>query len=294
MIDLHAHTTASDGTSSPQALVAEALRVGLEVLAVTDHDTFEAVASAQEAAGLQGLRVIAGVEISTTLNPEARHLFPGSPRDIHLLAYFPQADVPGHFREWVKGMEASRWRRNRELLGRLEAQGVCVAEQELRSAGGSVAGRVHLARILVKRNLASSLDEAFRRFLGEAASCYVPRQSPPIAEAIARVRDAGGIASLAHPIRFWGHSWECADGLCAWLSRAGLHAMEVWHSEQDAAYSQQLRALAQRHHLRMTGGSDFHGDNKPDIQLATGHGSSPLVPYQELLASWADAPLSLV
>lgn len=294
MIDLHSHTTASDGTSSPQELVAEAVQAGLEVLAVTDHDTFASVASAQQAAGLQGLRVIAGVEISTTLNPEARHLFPGSPRDIHLLAYFPQSDVPVEFRDWVKGMEESRWRRNHELLGRLEAQGIQVDEQDLRNAGGSVAGRVHLARILVKRKLVSNLDEAFRRFLGEAAACYVPRQSPPIGEAIARVQEAGGIASLAHPIRFWGDSWDCADGLCAWMSSRGLHALEVWHSEQSAAYSERLRLLAQRHHLRMTGGSDFHGDNKPGIRLATGHGNSPLVPYQELRASWANAPLPLV
>ncbi len=294
MIDLHSHTTSSDGTSSPQALVTEAIQAGLEVLAVTDHDTFAGVALAQETAVGQSLRVIAGVELSTTLDQDARHLFPGSPRDIHLLAYFPQGDIPEGFRTWVKSMEESRWVRNRDLLARLSQQGIQVEEQELRTDGGSVAGRVHLARILLKRRLVQNLDEAFTRYLGEHASSYVPRRSPPISEAIARIREAGGLTSLAHPIRFWGHSWECADGLCAWLAGAGLHALEVWHSEQDPAYSKQLRTLALRHHLRMTGGSDFHGANKPGISLATGHGNTPLVPCQELRESWANAPLRLV
>lgn len=294
MIDLHTHTTASDGTSHPEELVTQAARAGLEVLAVTDHDTFAGVEAALGAARDAGLRLIAGVEISTSLDASARNLFEASPRDIHLLAYFPADEIPGEFIAWVRSMEESRWTRNRDLLGRLAGEGITVQEEELRARGGRIAGRVHLAQILLKRRLVQSLDEAFHRYLGEHGASYVPRRSPPISEAISRIRQAGGLSSLAHPIRFWGESWQCAEGLCAWLAAAGLSALEVWHSEQDAVYSANLRELALRNQLRMTGGSDFHGGNKPGIALGTGYGSAALVPVDEIRASWQGAPLSLV
>ncbi len=294
MIDLHTHTTASDGTSTPQDLIAEAVSAGIDTLAITDHDTFVGVDMALQAAQDAGLRLIAGVEISTSLDADARPLFQASPRDIHLLAYFPANAIDPDFRAWVRSMEESRWNRNRELLDRLSEHDIIVEEQELRDLGGSIAGRVHLARILRKRQYVQSLDEAFHRYLGEHASSYVPRQSPPISEAISRIRQAGGLSSLAHPIRFWGESWESTAGLCSWLASAGLNALEVWHSEQSPAYSTMLKALALRHELCMTGGSDFHGANKPGIELGTGYRTDALVPQEELHASWKDAPLALL
>ncbi|MCW5962668.1 MAG: PHP domain-containing protein [Bryobacterales bacterium] len=294
MIDLHTHTTASDGTSHPEELVAQAARAGLELLAVTDHDTFAGVEAALDAARDSGLRLIAGVEISTSLDASARHLFEASPRDIHLLAYFPNGELTQEFKAWLRSMEESRWRRNRELLGRLVEEGITVEEEELRARGGSIAGRVHLAQILLKRRHVQSLDEAFRRYLGEQGASYVPRRSPPISEAIFRIRQAGGLSSLAHPIRFWGESWPCAERLCAWLAAAGLDALEVWHSEQTAPYSAILRELARKHHFRVTGGSDFHGGNKPGIALGTGYGNGALVPMDEIRASWEGSPLPLV
>lgn len=294
MIDLHTHTLASDGTCTPQSLVEEAVAAGVEVLAVTDHDTFASVEDAIAAAKARGLRLIAGVEISTSLDADARDLFRASPRDIHLLAYFPSGTIPLDFRHWLQSMEESRWSRNRALLVRLAEQGILVEEQELREDGGNIAGRVHLARILLRRRHVKSLDDAFRRYLGEQGSSYVPRHSPPISGAIAEIQRAGGIASLAHPIRFWGDNWESAEELANWLASVGLDAIEVWHSEQDASYSDSLRALALRHSLRMTGGSDFHGGNKPGIAIGTGYGKGPLVPIDEIRRSWADATISLL
>lgn len=294
MIDLHTHTTASDGTSSAEELVMEAAAAGVKVLAVTDHDTFASVDAARMCAQDRGIRLIAGVELSTSLDAEAQPLFQATPRDIHLLAYFPNGDIPAPFRNWVFAMEESRWERNRLLLVRLEEQGITIAEAELRAAGGSIAGRVHLARILQRRKLVHSLDEAFHRYLGEHASSYVPRQSPPLGEALASIREAGGLSSLAHPIRFWGSNWQAADALCGWFAGRGLHALEVWHSEQDAAYSGHLRELALRHRLRMTGGSDFHGGNKPGIALGTGYHPHALVPVQELQTSWEGAEVPLL
>lgn len=294
MIDLHTHTTASDGTSSALELVMEAAAAGVRVLAVTDHDTFASVEAARSVAEQQGIRLIAGVELSTSLDAEARSLFSGSSRDIHLLAYFPGSAIPDDFREWVLAMEDSRWQRNRLLLESLGKQGIVIGEDELRRAGGSIAGRVHLAKILVRRKVVGGLEEAFQRYLGEAAASYVPRQSPPISEALGAIRKGGGIASLAHPIRFWGGQWKQADALCGWLAARGLDALEVWHSEQDAAYSGRLRELALRHRMRMTGGSDFHGENKPGICLGTGYHNHALVPLEEMRACWQDSELPLV
>jgi predicted metal-dependent phosphoesterase TrpH len=151
----------------------------------------------------------------------------------------------------------------------------------LRAFGGQIAGRVHLARLLKEQGLVKSIDEAFHLYFGEAAGDYVPRRCPPLSETIARVREAGGIPSLAHPIRFWGQRREEAAELCGWIAAQGLMALEVWHSEQPAAYSEWLATLADQHQLGRTGGSDFHGLNKPDIRLGVGKGAAPLVPSEE-------------
>lgn len=298
MIDLHSHTTASDGTSTPLQLVDEARAVGLEILAVTDHDTFagadiclQAALNATESEA--PLHVIPGVEISTSLDAAAHSMFRGKLRDIHLLAFFPRQRVPDAFRHWVLQLEESRWERNRELLATLAGHGIQVEEAELRARGGSVAGRVHLSHILLERGVVASLEESFERYLGESAASYVPRQSPPISTAIAEIRKAGGLSSLAHPIRFWGDDWESGDQLALWLAEVGLDAIEVWHSEQSSAYSSRVLATAQAAGLRVTGGSDYHGRNKPGIALAYGHGQKPLVPVEELRAFWEGAPLSL-
>jgi 3',5'-nucleoside bisphosphate phosphatase len=294
MIDLHTHTLASDGTSSPEVLVAEAVRAGVEVLAVTDHDTLAATEAARQAADAAGIRLIAGVEISTSLCDSMRDVYQASPRDIHLLAYFPTGRIPDDFRTWLRTLESSRWERNRELLASLATHDIFIDEADLRERGGSIAGRVHMARILCERGQVRSIDEAFRRYLGEDASSYVPRRSPPISQVIQHIRLAGGIASLAHPTRFWGDNWQAADAICQRLADVGLDAVEVWHSEQDPAYSGLLADLAVRHALRMTGGSDFHGGNKPGITLGRGYGDRALVPVDLLRNSWQDAALPLV
>lgn len=278
MIDLHSHTTASDGTTPPVDLIAEAQAAGIGLLAITDHDTFEGWRQAKGSAISNGLCLIPGVELSTTLDPEGKALLPGFRADVHLLAYFPQGDPPAAFQHWVSSLLESRWERNRALLRRLSAKGLPIDEATLRAHGGPVAGRVHLARLLRELGHVSSIDEAFRLFFGESAADYVPRRCPPLLETVARVREAGGITSLAHPIRFWGEHRDAGAQLCAWLASHGLDALEVWHSEQSVDYSAWLHSLAARHGLGCTGGSDFHGLNKPGIFLGVGRGARPLVP----------------
>lgn len=281
MIDLHTHTNESDGTASPGELVDAATEAGIALLAITDHDTFDGWEAARPRAKEAGLRLIPGVELSTTLDADARKMLPGFRADVHLLAYFPDADPPEAFREWVGSLLESRWERNRILIDRLIARGLDVNEEMLRSFGGPVAGRVHLARLLKEQGHVKSIDEAFHSYFGESAGDYVPRRCPPLSETIERVREAGGIPSLAHPIRFWGQRREEAEKLCGWVAARGLMALEAWHSEQPSAYSAWLTTLADRYQLGRTGGSDFHGHNKPGIHLGVGRGATPLVPAEE-------------
>lgn len=278
MIDLHTHTNASDGSSTHRELVDAAVLAGITLLAVTDHDTFAGWDAARPLAENVGLSLIPGVELSTCLDAEAKKMLPGFHGDVHVLAYFPEVEPPAAFRKWVDTLLHSRWERNRALLGKLESRGFGISEETLRSYGGPVAGRVHLARLLMERGHVNSIEEAFRSYFGEAAGDYVARRCPPLSEAIRQVREAGGVTSLAHPIRFWGAHWEAAGPLCEWMRERGLTALEVWHSEQSAEYSTRLEELAHRHQLGQTGGSDFHGANKPAIQLGVGRGVEPLVP----------------
>jgi predicted metal-dependent phosphoesterase TrpH len=294
MIDLHSHTTASDGTTAPADLIAEAKAAGIGLLAITDHDTFDGWQQARSFAVAESLPLIPGVELSTTLDPEGKAFLPGFRADVHLLAYFPAGEPPPAFQQWVGSLLESRWERNRMLLRRLADKGLSVDEATLRARGGPVAGRVHLARLLRDLGHVASIDEAFRHFFGESAADYVPRRCPPLVETIARVREAGGIASLAHPIRFWGEHREAGAQLCGWLASHGLHALEVWHSEQSPEYSAWLHSLAARHGLGCTGGSDFHGLNKPGIFLGVGRGRQPLVPLSAAsFAASGEAPLPL-
>lgn len=289
MIDLHTHTNASDGTDTPEQLVRRAAEAGVHLLAMTDHDTLDGWEAARPTAAKLGVALIAGVELSTSLTPAQREVFQLDDRDIHLLAYFPCGEPDIAFREWVRTLEDSRWERNRKLLKRLGEAGIVVEEAELRRRGGSIAGRVHIARILRERNVVSNLDEAFRRYLGEDAETYVARNSPPIHEVLPHIRQAGGLSSLAHPIRVWGQRHELGEALAQWLAAQGLDALEAWHSEQSPGYSAWLCGLAQSLGLRVTGGSDFHGGNKPDIHLGVGRSKAPLVPATAFAKAWADA-----
>lgn len=287
MFDLHTHTTASDGTATPAELIAAAAKAGISLLAITDHDTFDGWEASRSFASSHDIALIPGVELSTSLDEEAKVFLPGYRADVHLLAYFPDTEPSAEFRRWVASLLESRWERNRALLARLAERGFDVDEDALRTRGGPVAGRVHLARILVDAQQVGSIEEAFALFFGEAGADYVPRRCPAISETLAKVREAGGIPSLAHPIRFWGNHREAADGLSAWLKEHGLAALEVWHSEQSSDYSAWLRTLADKHGLGRTGGSDFHGGNKPGLALGVGRGQTPLVPPKDVL--WSPA-----
>ncbi|MBA3887670.1 MAG: PHP domain-containing protein [Acidobacteria bacterium] len=248
MIDLHLHTTASDGRLEPRELVARVCAAGITVMSVTDHDTVAGFAEARAAAAAQGLTLVTGIEITAVERA----------RDIHVLGYFFD---PGNeeLARFLEAQRADRLRRLVEIAGRLASLGHPIevgplTERAARRPGTSV-GRPQIADALVAAGHATDRNDAFDRLIGAGCPAYVPRRGASPEEVIALVGRSGGIASLAHPgiVR--------NDELIPRLAAAGLRALEARHSDHDAPTERHYRALAKTHGLEVTGGSDFHGDS---------------------------------
>jgi predicted metal-dependent phosphoesterase TrpH len=268
MIDLHSHTDESDGTFTPAELVAEAVRVGLSALAITDHDTMRGYELAVPHAAAAGLELICGIELSTR--------FGGA--SVHLLGYFPCQAPPADFRAWLSFLLESRRDRNRRLIERLQGLGLDITLNEVETRGRSLTGRPHFARVLVEKGYAGDIQDAFDQYLDESAKGYVQRHEVPIDEAIARVVAAGGVASLAHPVRVAKNDWKRIGEYVEKLAGMGMRALEVYHSDHTTENTAFYLSLAERYDLAPTGGSDFHGANKPFISLGTGLRNNLQVP----------------
>lgn len=270
LIDLHAHTTASDGTLTPEELVEYAAKKGLAAVAITDHDT---VHGARQAAGLQekyGVEVVPGIEIS------AEYLGYG----IHILGYFVDPDAPAMTRalDWVID---ERDRRNRRIMDLMRAGGVEVSAEGLAERfPGAVIGRPHLAAALVENGVCASVQEGFDRYLSEGKKYYLPRRYLPMDAAFECIRQSGGKAVFAHPLQYGMEGSELLE-LTKRLTGAGCVGMECLYSGYTAEQSEYLRGIARRHGLCVTGGSDFHGSRKRHIDLGTGTGELA-VPYELL------------
>jgi predicted metal-dependent phosphoesterase TrpH len=247
LIDLHLHTTASDGTLSPRDLVARAAAAGLTTVAVTDHDTVAGLAEARSAATASGLTFINGIEITAV---EDR-------RDVHLLGYFFDPDDAA-LAGFLQVQRADRIRRVQEIGDRLAALGCPVDVAGILSSsvrgGGRSVGRPQIADGLVASGCAVDRDDAFTRYLGEAGRAFVPRRGATAAEVVRLIARAGGIASMAHP------GLTRRDDLIPPLAAAGLAAIEVRHRDHDALAEARYRELAQANGLAVSGGSDYHGD----------------------------------
>ena len=259
--DLHTHTTASDGTLTPAELVRLALDRGLEVLAVTDHDTVAGVAPAIEAAAGTGLRVLPGVELSA--------LYSGG--GLHLLGYGFDPGAGG-LDVRLRALTMGREERARAILRLLAALGAPLSWDRVAALAEGAVGRPHIARALVAAGYARDVSDAFARFIGEGRPAYLPSGRLSVAEAVSLVREAGGEVALAHPL-LPARPLDLAR-LLPELRDAGLTGIEVYHAEHDAAATELLRRLADSQGLWWTGGSDFHGPSKPDAQL----GAVPVPP----------------
>lgn len=266
MIDLHSHTTESDGTYSPAELVAAAVDLNLEALAITDHDTLSGYEMARPIAADAGLRLICGIELSTKLQR-------GTRKTVHLLAYFPSGEPAPEFCAWLQQLKDSRRDRNRRLVARLQSMGIAITLEDVEAIGRNMAGRPHFARIMIDRGYVANYREAFERYLDESAPGYVDREEPGLEETIERVGRNGGLTSIAHPVRLNIPDAREEEDLIASLVPAGLTALEAFHSDHSPADIQRYLNLARQHGLKVTGGSDFHGENKPNVRLGTGPGT---------------------
>ena len=266
MIDLHSHTNESDGSFSPAELLAAARHGGVAVLGITDHDTFAGYDCALPLAEAAGIELVCGIEVSTKLHGKS----------VHLLGYFLKPDRLDGFRTWVKDLQVARRERNVRLAARLRELGFDITLEEAEARGRGMTGRPHFAQLMVEKGYVANLRQAFDDYLDESATGYVFRREPQFTEAVARIREAGGIASLAHPTRVNGDIAALLPELCA----AGLNAIEAYHSDHDTQDVERYLQLASQYGLLVTGGSDFHGLVKPGVRLGTGCDGNLRVPHE--------------
>ena len=240
------------------------MAAGVTSLAITDHDTFAGFDQAQSFAAAAGLEVLCGIELSTKLHGHS----------VHLLGYFLDGTAPAGFREWVLDLQAARRERNVRLAARLRELGFDITLEEAEARGRGMTGRPHFAQIMLEKGYVSNIRQAFDEYLDESAKGYVFRREPQFAESVKHIRQAGGIASLAHPIRVKGD----VPALMPELRDAGLNAIEAYHSDHDAEHVELYSGLAKQFGMLVTGGSDFHGVVKPGVKLGTGYGGNLHVP----------------
>ena len=275
-IDLHCHTTASDGTDTPTELVQRAATLGLSAVAVTDHDVMDGVAEATAEGRRLGVRVVPGVEISLEYKgPKVE----GRSGWMHLLVYFLKED--GSLAGRLRQLQQWRVERNRTLLDKLVEMGMPMTLEELHVLAKGQLGRPHFAALMVQKGYVKTTQEAFDNYLGKGSAGYVEKQRLYPEEALSMTAQEGAVAVLAHPYSLGLSSAELAERLPAWVSH-GLGGLEVEYPLHDATTRKALAALADSLGLVKTGGSDYHGANKPDIRLGTGRDDNIFVPASVL------------
>ena len=236
----------------------------MHVLGVTDHDTFDGYDAALPLARPSGVQLVCGIELSTKLHG----------RSVHVLGYFLSHDRLQPFRERILDMQAARRDRNVRLVERLQSFGFDITLEEVQARGRGLTARPHFAQVMVAKGYVATIQQAFDDYLDESAKGYVYRQEPSFADGVAMIRNAGGIASLAHPVRIAGDVTAMMPELC----RAGLNAIEVYHSDHQPVHIEIYLALAKWYGLFVTGGSDFHGAAKPGLELGTGRDGNLKIP----------------
>jgi predicted metal-dependent phosphoesterase TrpH len=266
-IDLHLHTTHSDGSLCPAEVLALAKQANVTALAITDHDITTGIPEAMVAGDELGIDIIPGVEISS---------FEGK-NELHILGYYLDWQ-DGLLKERLSTLRASRHRRNPLIIERLRAAGLDVTYEEVRAiAGTESVGRPHIARLLMEKKYVTSAKEAFDRYLAEGRPAYVARELPSPAEAIRWIKEAKGVAVLAHPT-WLKESGEALQKCVAGLKEAGLGGIEVHYSTHTKSQTDSYLDMARRLDLLVTGGSDFHGLTKPDIEVGKGRGGLTVSP----------------
>ena len=261
-VDLHVHSTASDGSLTPKELVKAASKCGLSAFALTDHDTISGLDSALETGKTLGIEVIPGVEISTSYKD----------KEIHIVGLF----IDHHSENFIDGLGSEikrRMARNEILIQKFNDYGFPITMSELTDMfPDSVITRAHFATFLTKKGYVENNNEAFNKYLGDGKPLYVPRERKTAKEAIELIKNAGGVAVLAHPLLYHLTMGELRI-LCKELIDYGLTGIETMYSTYKGFDEQNVRAIAKEFHLLESGGSDFHGNAKPHIRLGSGMGN---------------------
>jgi 3',5'-nucleoside bisphosphate phosphatase len=257
MIDLHAHTTASDGSLTPTELVALARETGLSALGVTDHDTVGGLPEAVDAARAAGLELVPGVELSVDY-PHGQ---------FHLLGYF--VDFTSRtLLDRLQYLQDYRFRRNEKMVELMQQHGLPITLEDIaREAGGKVIGRPHMALALMRKGVVSSTQEAFDQYLADGKPCHLPKVKLLPADAIALLHSAGAVTVLAHPKYLRVEDPDALRTELASFKEQGLDGIEVYYSQHSEAETALYMEIARELRFVISGGSDFHGRSKPTVKL---------------------------
>jgi predicted metal-dependent phosphoesterase TrpH len=264
-IDLHLHSSLSDGALAPDALVTRAKESGVAVLALTDHDSVRGVPDAREACRREGVTFVPGIELGVGVGTD----------DVHILGYGIDAKSRT-LQAVLDRLAGERLDRMDQMLAALKRLGVAVTLEDVQAeTGGGVVGRLHLASALVRLGRVSNHQEAFQRWIGSGKPAYVPRRMLTLREAIDAIQENGGVAVMAHP------GLTRRDELIEYLVRLGIRGLEVFHPKHDFVDVSRYRKLCAKFDLFATGGSDFHGVGGADA--APGSASTPIDQYYKML-----------
>lgn len=270
IIDLHTHSTASDGTYPPAELAESAKKIGLSAIALTDHDTIDGLAEFQQAGSILGIETIPGIEFAALWEKQHRP-------EIHIVGL---GFDPAHplLQERMKEIQESRDIRNQKMCEKLSTIGLHLTLDEVAAnAGGEIITRAHFANVLLQKGYIVRKEDAFSRYISTGLPGYVEREFLTPEHCIRTIKEAGGAAVLAHPT-LYGLSPEAMEDLCQELIPYGLDGIECQYSTYSPAETKRITALAEKLGLLPSGGSDFHGKNKPNIRLGSGK-SNLEIPY---------------
>jgi predicted metal-dependent phosphoesterase TrpH len=267
-VDLHIHSTASDGSLSPSQIIQAAKKAGLRAISITDHDTMEGTIEALDCPDLAPLEVISGIEMSAN--------FPSG--GMHILGYLFETNNVS-LRQTLKIVQKARAERNAKIIQKLQNLGIDIQYSDvLAVAGSGQVGRPHFAQALVLKSAVRNVDEAFNKFLKKGRPAYTSRYRLEPAEAIEVITMAGGVPVLAHPSSLGARREEKLDSILGDLKSAGLKGIEVYYPDHDPEQEATYKRLALRNDLVVTGGTDFHGSTKPHIHMGVGKGDLR-IPY---------------
>jgi len=260
MIDLHMHSTFSDGTLTPAQLVERAKQNKIQVMAITDHDNVDGLKEGRKEAEKAGITFVDGIEVSANYMD----------KDIHILGYFLNLEDE-EFLGWLKNLQEKRYNRTLEILKKLSHLGIEISLAEVEDEVlGNVIGRPHIAKMIIKKGFAVTMDEVFDRYLGDGKPAYIPKIGVDMVEVVKKLKANGAAVILAHP-HLISHSDDTVINIIDMLIKNGLDGLELYYPNIDARKKNKLLKIAKKRGLILTGGSDFHGLNRAGTDLGAGN-----------------------